>query len=43
MGHATDCICEGEGWVCEEHPSTPWRGGDGCCGAAGMPCPGATK
>ncbi len=30
--------CGGEGWVCEDHPEVPWLGGDGCCGAAGMPC-----
>jgi len=31
-------ICKGEGWVCENHDGTPWGGGDGCCGGAGMPC-----
>jgi hypothetical protein len=30
--------CDGEGWVCEDHPEVPWNGGDGCCGGAGMPC-----
>jgi len=30
--------CLGEGWVCEAHPAQAWGGGDGCCGAAGMPC-----
>ena len=34
-----DCeICNGEGWVCEDHPDIAWQEGDGCCGAAGMPC-----
>src|SRR5579872_2603216 len=31
-------ICQGEGWVCENHPNVAWLGGDGCCGGAGMPC-----
>lgn len=31
-------ICKGEGWVCENHDATPWDGGHGCCGGAGMPC-----
>jgi hypothetical protein len=22
--------CNGEMWVCEEHPDWPWNGGDGC-------------
>lgn len=30
--------CDGEGWVCENHPEVPWLGGDGCCGGAGDPC-----
>ncbi len=30
--------CDGEGWVCEDHPEVPWREGDGCCGGAGMLC-----
>ena len=30
--------CDGEGWVCEDHPEVPWQDGQGCCGAAGMPC-----
>lgn len=30
--------CDGEGWVCEDHPEVPWGSGDGCCGGAGMPC-----
>lgn len=31
--------CDGEQWVCENHPEVPWRQGDGCsCGGAGMPC-----
>jgi hypothetical protein len=30
--------CDGDQWVCEAHPDVPWRGGEGCCGGAGMPC-----
>jgi hypothetical protein len=30
-------ICEGEGWVCEDHPKEPWLEGDHC-DAAGQPC-----
>ena len=30
--------CDGEEWVCENHPEVPWLEGDGCCGGAGMPC-----
>lgn len=30
--------CDGEGWVCEDHPEVPWQDGDGCCGGAGSPC-----
>lgn len=30
--------CDGEGWVCEDHPEVPWMDGEGCCGGAGMPC-----
>jgi hypothetical protein len=39
---ATACLmaclrCEGEGWVCENHPDQPWQGPHACqCG--GMPC-----
>lgn len=33
-------VCHGDRWVCEDHPNKPWRDGDGCCGGAGMPCPG---
>lgn len=37
-----DCpLCLGSGHVCEDHPDSPWRGGE-CCGAAGMPCPKRT-
>jgi hypothetical protein len=37
---ATTCLnCAGQGWVCEDHASFPWSDGDGCCGAAGAPCP----
>lgn len=36
---ADDCPrCLGSGIVCEDHPDKAWREGDGCCGAAGMPC-----
>jgi hypothetical protein len=31
--------CNDEWWVCENHLTTPWGGGDGCCGGAGAPCP----
>lgn len=31
--------CLNDGHVCEDHPDRAWRDGDGCCGAAGMPCP----
>ena len=31
-------ICNGEGWVCEDHPQKAWDYGDGCCSGAGMPC-----
>lgn len=30
--------CDGEGWVCENHPEVPWFDGEGCCGGAGSPC-----
>lgn len=36
-------VCRGGGSVCEEHPDQPWEEGDGCCGAAGMPCPEIVK
>ena len=33
-------VCEDCGWVCENHPDTPWSGEHACnCGGAGMPCP----
>jgi hypothetical protein len=32
--------CNGQVWVCENHPDHPWIGDDACrCGGAGMPCP----
>jgi len=32
--------CEGQGWVCENHETTPWDWGEcECCGGAGAPCP----
>jgi hypothetical protein len=35
-------ICDGTGWVCENHPDWPWRGpspgADGCECGAGLPC-----
>jgi len=34
----TCAVCEGERWVCEDHPFKAWGDGDGCCGAPGMPC-----
>lgn len=30
--------CNGWGLVCEDHPRIAWDWGNGCCGAAGMPC-----
>lgn len=31
-----DCAnCDGDGWVCEDHPEVPF---EKCCGGAGMPC-----
>jgi hypothetical protein len=31
---------EDTGWVCENHPDTPWDGDHACsCGGAGAPCP----
>ncbi len=33
-------ICEGIGWVRENHPDQPWQGPHACtCGGAGAPCP----
>jgi hypothetical protein len=33
-------LCDGTGWVCENHPHTPWAGEQACgCGGAGAPCP----
>jgi hypothetical protein len=32
-------ICDGQGWVCENHQDIPWNDGEGCCGGAGAPCP----
>ena len=41
QGNAECPICEGEGWVCENHPDKTWGQGGGAgrceCGA-GMPC-----
>ena len=35
-------MCDGTGWVCENHPDRPWRGtserADACDRGAGMPC-----
>lgn len=31
--------CNGERWVCENHPNVMWDGDQTCCGGAGMPCP----
>lgn len=37
MGICT--ICDGQGWVCENHPDKPWGDGLSCpCGGAGAPC-----
>jgi hypothetical protein len=31
----TCSLCDGSGWVCEEHPDQPWQGPHACtCGAA---------
>lgn len=31
--------CDGETWVCENHPDRPFYGRRACdCGSAGMPC-----
>jgi len=30
--------CDGEGWVCGEHPKVPWYDSESCCGAASVPC-----
>lgn len=30
--------CNGELWVCEDHPDRACGQGDGCCGAPAMPC-----
>jgi hypothetical protein len=36
----TCSLCDGGGWVCEEHPDQPWQGPHACtCGAADAPCP----
>ncbi|MFG3598318.1 hypothetical protein [Bradyrhizobium sp. RDI18] len=33
-------LCEGSGWVCENHPDQPWEGEHTCgCGGAGARCP----
>ena len=36
-----ECVCQGTGHVCENHPSKVWGGihPDGCDCGAGMPCP----
>jgi hypothetical protein len=32
--------CEGDGWICVQHPEHPWNGPGACgCGRAGVPCP----
>lgn len=31
-------VCQGEGWICENHPDTAWGDGLNCCGGAGAPC-----
>jgi len=31
-------LCDGSGWVCEDHEDMAWKDGDGCCGGAGEPC-----
>lgn len=33
--------CDGQGWVCENHPDRPWGGASHAvceCGGAGAPC-----
>jgi hypothetical protein len=34
-------VCEGCGWVCEDHRDRPWEGRNACScrGSAGAPCP----
>lgn len=37
------CLCEGTGWVCEEHPHLPFEHDDctsksGRCAGPGIPC-----
>jgi len=31
--------CRDCGWVCENHPDTPWQGAHAIECGAGMPCP----
>jgi hypothetical protein len=45
VGMATECkVCDGTGWVCEDHETKPWGGVStrddaGRCGGAGAPSP----
>ena len=32
----TCAVCQGSGWVCEDHPATPFQHDD--CGGAGVKC-----
>lgn len=38
--HQLKCpICDGQGWVCENHPQVKWDNGWAmCCDGLGMPC-----
>jgi hypothetical protein len=41
--HGSNCLCRGSGWVCEDHPTTPFAAEIPVtcwCEAPGMPCPG---
>jgi hypothetical protein len=36
-GRETCPHCQGERWICEEHPALPWPHGE--CAGPGVPCP----
>jgi len=35
--------CQGQRWVCENHPDRPWEVPGGCSCGAGMPCPDCNR